>query len=286
MRTLDPLTARARRTLEVARLDARPGLRRELLAMDYVLPLARLRSGCDPIRLRTRSKAASGSLYFGRESFPVDRVAYFGIFLEGWYGGDYDGAVVVDIGGHKGYYGAFALHAGASEVHSYEPESRNFAALERAAASFDGRWTAHRAAVGAEPGVVTLHVNAESAGHSIVFEQTEGRRPTLGSEQVLQVAMEDVLGDASGSGAPVIVKIDAEGAECHIVLGTDVAAWRGVEAVFLEIHDFAACSSADIIGHLEEAGLSVVLHERDDQSEADLVALRRHSAVQHSYPMG
>jgi FkbM family methyltransferase len=275
MRTLDPLTARARRTLQVARLDARRGLRRELLAMDYLLPLARMRTGDEPLRLHTRSDAATGSLYFGRESFPVDRVAYFGIFLEGWYGGDYEGAVVVDIGGHKGYYGAFALHAGAAEVHSYEPESRNFAALERAAASFDGRWTAHRAAVGAEPGVVTLYVNEESAGHSIVHEQSDGPRRTLGSEQVLQVAMEDVLDDAALSGAPVIVKVDAEGAECDIVLGTDVSAWRGVDAAFLEIHDFASCSSADIIGHFEEAGLSVVLHERDDQAEADLVALRR-----------
>ncbi len=275
MPTLDPLTARARRTLQVARLDARRGLRRELLAMDYLLPLARLRSGSGPLRLNTRSEAAAGSIYFGRESFPVDRVAYFGIFLEGWYGGDYEGAVVVDIGGHKGYYGAFALHSGAAEVHSYEPESRNFAALERAAASFDGRWTAHRSAVGAEPGVVTLYVNEESAGHSTVHEQSDGPRPTLGSEQVPQVAMEDVLDDAACRGAPVIVKVDAEGAECEIVLGTDVAAWRGVDAVFLEIHDFAPCSSADIIGHLEEAGLSVVLHERDDQAEADLVALRR-----------
>jgi FkbM family methyltransferase len=275
MRTLDPLTARARRTLQVARLDARPGLRRELLAMDYVLPLARLRSGDGPLRLNTRSDAATGSLYFDRESFPVDRVAYFGIFLEGWYGGDYQGAVVVDIGGHKGYYGAFALHAGAAEVHSYEPETRNYAALERAAASFDGRWTAHRAAVGAEPGEVTLYVNSESAGHSVIHEQSDGPRPTLGTERVERVAMETVLERAGRSGAPVIVKIDAEGAECDIVLGTDVAAWRGVDAAFLEIHDFAPCSCADIIEHLEDAGLGVVLHERDDQAEADLVALLR-----------
>ena len=73
----------------------------------------------------------------------------------------------------------------------------------------------------------------------------------------------------------MIVKIDAEGAECEIVLGTDVEMWRGVDAVFLEIHDFAPCSAEDIIGHLARAGLSVVLHERDDQAEADLVALRR-----------
>jgi FkbM family methyltransferase len=275
MPTLDPLTARARRTLEVARLDGRPGLRRELLAMDYVLPLARLRSGRDPLRLRTRSKAAAGNLYFGRDSFPVDRVAYFGIFLEGWYGGDYDGACVIDIGGHKGYYGAFALHAGAAEVHSYEPESRNFAALEQAVASFDGRWTPYRAAVGGDPGEVTLYVNTESAGHSVVHQQPDGPRPTLGIERVERVAMREVLERAGRSGAPVIVKVDAEGAECEIVLGTDEAAWRAVDAVFLEVHDFAPCSSADVIGHLEEAGLSLVLHERDDQAEADLVALRR-----------
>jgi FkbM family methyltransferase len=282
MPVLDPITVRARRTLQVARLHARPGLRRELLAMDYLLPLARLRSGDDPLRLQTRSAAAVGNLYFGRDSFPVDRVAYFGIFLEGWYGGDYDGAVVVDIGGHKGYYGAFALHAGAAEVHSYEPESSNFASLARAAESFDGRWIAHRAAVGAAPGEVTLYVNAESAGHSIVLEQSEGPRPTLGSELVEQVAMAAVLEEVGRSDAPVIVKIDAEGAECEIVLGTDVEAWCGVDAVFLEIHDFAPCSSPDIVRHLEAAGLSVVLHERDDQAEADLIALRR----SHSYPMG
>jgi FkbM family methyltransferase len=275
MPVLDPITVRARRTLQVARLRARPGLRRELLAMDYVLPLARLRSGHDPLRLQTRSAAATGSLYFGRDSFPVDRVAYFGIFLEGWYGGDYEGAVVVDIGGHKGYYGAFALHAGAAEVHSYEPESRNFASLAQAAESFDGRWIAHRAAVGAAHGEVTLYVNAESAGHSIVLEQSGGPRPTRGSELVERVAMAAVLEEVAPSDAPVIVKIDAEGAECDIVLGTDVEAWQSVDAVFLEIHDFAPCSSADIIGHLESAGLTVVLHERDDQAEADLVALRR-----------
>jgi FkbM family methyltransferase len=269
------LKVRARRGLEVARLDARPGLRRELLTTDYVLPLSRRRAGSGPLSLRTHSRCAEGTLYFGRESFPVDRVAYFGIFLEGWYGADYEGAVVVDIGGHKGYYGAFALHEGAEEVRSYEPESTNFAALQRAARSFDRRWLVHQAAVGSQAGEVTLHVNAESAGHSVVFEQHEGRRPTLRDETVQAVAMRDVLESADRPGRPLIVKIDAEGAECDIVLGTPVDVWERVDHVFLEVHDFAPCSSAEIIEHLTQAGLRVVLHELDAEAEAELVALAR-----------
>jgi FkbM family methyltransferase len=272
---LDLLRIRGRRALQVARVKGRRGLRRELLTMDYVLPLARRRAGNGPLRLQTRSEAASGTLYFGRDSFAVDRVAYFGIFLEGWYRADYDGAVVVDIGGHKGYFGAYALLEGALEVRSFEPESTNFAALQRAAASFGERWIPTNAAVSAEAGEVVLHVNIESAGHSIVQQQSEGRRPTVGSQTVAVVAMGDVLADAAREGHPLIVKIDAEGAECDIVLGTPVDAWRRVDHVFLEVHDFAPCSSDAIVGHLEQAGLGVTMREVDAEAEAELVALRR-----------
>src|SRR5262249_39683749 len=156
-------------------------------------PLKR-RRGSGPLSLRTRSPQASGTLYFGRDSFAVDRVAYFGIFLEGWYQADFRGATVIDIGAHKGYFGAFALHAGATEVRSYEPEATNFAALSRAAGSFNKRWTVNNEAVSKEPGEVMLHVNVESAGHSIVQEAgADDKRPTLRSEAVKVVAMRDVL---------------------------------------------------------------------------------------------
>jgi FkbM family methyltransferase len=266
---------RGARALQVARCGGRRGLRRELLAVDYVLPLQRRRADARQLELRTKGPAAAGNLYFGRDSFPVDRVAYLGIFLEGWYDAQYRDAVVVDIGGHKGYFGAFALHAGAGEVRSYEPEASNFATLERAARSFDRPWLVHRAAVGAEAGEATLHVNVESAGHSIVHEQHGGDRPTVGAQTVPVVPMAEVLADAGRAGRRVIVKIDAEGAECDIVLGTPPEAWAAVERVFLEIHDFAPCSATAIIDHLESAGMRVVMHERDDFAEADLVALAR-----------
>jgi FkbM family methyltransferase len=244
--------------------------------MDFVLPLLQRFSRKDILQLPTRSPSARGTLYFGRASFPVDRIAYLGIFLEGWYRSEYRDAVVLDIGGHKGYYGAFALLEGAREVHSFEPEPTNFGLLERASGTFGPRWIVRRAAVGAASGTATLHVSAESAGHSVVHEESEGRRRTLANEEVEVVGMREVLEGASGRGGRLIVKIDAEGSECDIVLGTDASAWCEVDEVFLEVHHFAACSTADIVGHLRDAGLELVQHEIDD--EADLVVLRRPTA--------
>ena len=119
-----------------------------------------------------------------------------------------------------------------------------------------------------------LHVNVESAGHSIVQEDSE-KRPTIGSQTVTVVPMAEVLEDAARDGRPLIVKVDAEGAECDIVLGTPVELWERVDEVFLEVHDFAPCTTDAIVDHLTQAGLRVVLREVDDQAEADLVALRR-----------
>jgi Methyltransferase FkbM domain len=123
-------------------------------------------------------------------------------------------------------------------------------------------------------GEVVLHVNVESAGHSIVQEDSE-KRPTIGEQTVSVVPMGEVLDDADHDGRRLIVKIDAEGAEADIVLGTPVELWRRADEVFLEVHDFAPCATDDIVAHLEQAGLRTVMRERDDEAEADLVALRR-----------
>jgi FkbM family methyltransferase len=272
-RALRFLEIRTRRIVDVIRLRASLRRRRELLVMDYVLPVV-LRLRRPPLlRLGARSDAAEGTLFFGRESFAVDRIAYFGVFLEGWYEADFRGALVVDVGGHKGYFGAYALLEGAAEARSYEPESRNFAALELSAATFGPRWIAHRAAVGSTSGAVELHVSAESAGHSVVHEEHEGERRVLGSESVEMVAMRDVLEAAAPHRGRLIVKVDAEGSECDIVLGTPVDMWRKVDHVFLEVHEFATCTSRDLVDHLGAAGLRVVRHTVD--AEAELLALAR-----------
>jgi hypothetical protein len=74
------------------------------------------------------------------------------------------------------------------------------------------------------------------------------------------MAMVDLL-EGVALNAPedrLLVKIDAEGAECEIVLDTPLEAWRDVDGVLIEVHDFAPCTAGELAGHLEGAGLRVV----------------------------
>ena len=72
--------------------------------------------------------------------------------------------------------------------------------------------------------------------------------------------MTDVIASetAKPAGDRLLVKIDAEGAECEIVLQTPLGVWQSVDEVFIEFHEFAACSQDQIVDHLEHAGLVLV----------------------------
>ena len=52
----------------------------------------------------------------GGDDFPVDWKAFAEVFADRPYEGPFDGASVLDVGAHKGYFGAFALAAGAAVV--------------------------------------------------------------------------------------------------------------------------------------------------------------------------
>jgi FkbM family methyltransferase len=165
---------------------------------------------------------------------------------------------VVDVGEHKGYFGAFALLRGAAVVLSLEPERDNFRLLELTAASFRARgyeWVTRRAAVWSEPGQATLRVDAESWSHALTALETQA----AGSEvqRVERESMEALLDEARAlaAGRRIMVKIDAEGAECAIVAGTPASAWASVDEGFVEVHDFAPCTSQEVVARLAGAGL-------------------------------
>jgi len=206
---------------------------------------------------------ATGSLYVSGENEQTDRNVIWDVFINRCYRADFGGATVIDIGAHKGYFGAYALTHGARTVTSYEPESENFEYLSMTAASFltrGLRWDTHRMAVTAENGQVALHVAATSWAHSIAVPVADPDSPAGEVQLVPCTAMSDVLESVTRDHPPgrIVVKIDAEGAECDIVLATSEAEWRRVDDVLIEVHDFATCSSADLAAHLERAGFRVV----------------------------
>jgi FkbM family methyltransferase len=202
-----------------------------------------------------------GEIHFSRDTINSDRGTYGEIFVEDEYSTDYSGAHVIDIGAHKGYFAAYALVNSAASVASYEPEGRNFASLERAAESFRRRgcdWKTINAAVGSRDGDVDLHVSRESWTHSIVSLPEEERGHELAPQRVQMVSMRSILQRIGEVSDRVIVKIDAEGAECDIVLQTPSRYWVDVDYVFLEFHSTAPCSARDLTVHLERAGFGAV----------------------------
>lgn len=271
---IQTVALKAKRLGKVARMRDVPAARRlELLRVDFPLSLRARLGGGDVLSLRMRRgpQGRGGTIFFGRESFAVDRVAFLGIFLEGWYDADYHDADVLDIGGHKGYYGAFALLGGARRVVSFEPEARNFALLERAATAFRAAgfdWRVVRAAIGESDGEVDLRVSEEAASHSLFTSDS----PAAPAQRVRMVHMDTVLGEGA-AGERIIVKIDAEGAECAAILASAGESWDRVDELFVETHAFAPCSSAEIIERAGDFGLK--LQSRETEPAAELLHFRR-----------
>jgi FkbM family methyltransferase len=199
-------------------------------------------------------------VHLSHDDYEIDWASFAFVAVDEAYAGAYDGAVVVDIGAHKGYYGAYALMHGARAVVSYEPETANFALLERAAAAVRDRgreWDTRQCAVGAEPGEAELHVMGASWGHALHPPEAFAKHE-VGVQQVRVEALARVLADAIDreAGGRVIVKVNIEGEECPTILGTKPSAWEGVGELYVETHPWAACGADELAAHLAAAGLN------------------------------
>ena len=187
-----------------------------------------------------------GTVYLSDADYAVDRASFTFAVTEANYATDYDGAVVLDVGGHKGYYAAYAAAHGAKAVVSYEPETANVAILERAASGYRNPWEVRHAAVDARAGRADLHVMRGSWGHALepppAFAEHE-----VGVEDVEVVALADALRHAAShldTCGRLVVKMNIEGAECSAILGTPPDAWTDVDEVFVETHPWADCDDA------------------------------------------
>lgn len=187
----------------------------------------------------------------GGDDFPVDWKAFTEVFADEPYATNYRDARVLDIGAHKGYFGAYALAGGASLVVSYEPAVANFETLTRTARPLGDRWVTHNAAVGSTPGTGTLLLDRTSWAHSLVRVE----RPA-GTQAVEIVTLAHALAGLPRQGSRTIVKVDAEGAECEIL--NDPAALERVDELLVEWHEeTATCTVAELTRALETAGLEL-----------------------------
>jgi FkbM family methyltransferase len=196
-------------------------------------------------------RIGDGTIYFAGSTVNGDRGTFGEVFVAECYRADYHNAVVLDIGAHKGYFGAYAIMHGAKAVSSYEPEEDNFRYLERAARSFRSHghdWQTSRVAVGSHEREAELRVSTDSWSHSLL------RRPEQEERDVAQtvpvVAFGRILENAAEPNDRIIVKIDAEGSECEIVLRTRAESWAVVSELLIETHSFAPCSAQSIVRHV------------------------------------
>ena len=228
----------------------------------------RVRAGLLSIEARRRVRPrrtyelgyGPGSVYLSDDDYAIDWESLKFVVVDEAYPTDYEQAVVLDLGAHKGYYGAYALEQGARAVISFEPERANVELLERSAASYrehGGDWRVRHAAVGAERGEADLHVMGSSWAHAIhppdAFAEYE-----VGTQRVRVESTTDVLaeGAALADGGTLVVKVNTEGEECGIVLDTPPEAWAAVTEVFVEVHPWAPCGADELAAHLARAGLT------------------------------
>ena len=93
-----------------------------------------LRARVDLLRAQTARRVRQARAYAVRvgpatvflsdDDYEIDWASFAFVAVDDAYAGDYRDAFVVDLGAHKGYFGAYALRHGARGVVSYEPDRR------------------------------------------------------------------------------------------------------------------------------------------------------------------
>jgi FkbM family methyltransferase len=111
-------------------------------------------------------------------------------------------------------------------------------------------------AVQGTAGVLELADNGAASGHNGVLHLTADAQKV----SVRSVSMREALSISGGS--PDIVKIDTEGGEYDMVLGSDPEDWAGVRRVVLEYHDLPGHSWEELEAFFASAGLRPVAREK------------------------
>lgn len=191
-------------------------------------------------------------------------------------GGMRRGSCFVDVGAHVGYYSVLASKAVCYEgkIHAFEPDPLNFDLLQRNIA-LNGlkNVQAHNAAVSNHCGRETLFKSGKNTGdHRIV---ADGERTTIGVDCV---KLDTVL-----AGQQIdTIKIDTQGAECHVLEGArKLMAKPHPMRVLIELWPYGlkqmGRSAAELLGMLVDYGFRIKANETAALFEQLTVENRKHT---------
>lgn len=195
---------------------------------------------------------------------PGARVPVYEIFVEdeyrlNWFTSDLgDDPVALDIGAHVGCFSvAFARMHPRARVESYEASPSTAAYLERNIADngLETRVHGNNLAVQGAAGTLEFADNGAASGHNGVLHLAADTKKT----SVPSVAMSEALRVSSRPAD--IVKIDTEGGEYDMILGSAPGDWVGVRRVVLEYHDLPGHSWEELEEFFGVAGLTLVHRE-------------------------
>jgi FkbM family methyltransferase len=167
-----------------------------------------------------------------------------------------DRPVVLDIGAQIGCFSlAAATRFPGVTVHAYEASPSTARWLERNVRDNDlsDRVTAYAVAVSDHDGTLELSDNVHASALN-GLTSTEGSLVTVPCRTFASVV-------ADAGGQVDLVKLDTEGAEYAIVLGSRPEDWAGVRTLVMEYHDVPGHSWPELAAFLAEAGLREAAHE-------------------------
>ena len=212
-------------------------------------------TGPESLTFRTRS-----GVLITTPNVPGARVPLYEIFAEDCYrlewflGPLLDRPIqVVDIGGHVGTFACrlTQLHPKAS-VLSCEPSATTAGYLRRNAEQngVADRVTVFERAVAATTGRAMFQDNGGGSGLNGLVTAGHESGPAT---EVLTMAFDELVNSAA---APVeVIKIDCEGGEYDLVLGSSPSSWESVQRVVIEFHPVDGHGWPELREFFERVGL-------------------------------
>ena len=160
-----------------------------------------------------------------------------------WIAGFAEGDTLADVGANVGMYSIFAARARGARVFAFEPESQNYAILNRNIHlnGLSHLVNAYCAAVSERAGFAQLHLSMFLPGgscHSYGAPLDHHNRPTASpfAQGCIATTIDDLVA-AEAMPVPAHIKIDVDGLEHRVIAGAaKTLADRRVRSVLVEIN--------------------------------------------------